>query len=110
MAFVCVYVYLYFTFNVTYIVVAFCYSHSACSINNLDGGSTQSTDGNTLNLSCSEKFYEENMTCLPQCDAWTNKPPSYETLQITVLGIASVLGTICGAIGIIASIIQYKSM
>ena len=88
-----------------------CVGCSAYSItNNLDGGSALPSNDSTLNLTCSEDFYEENLTCVPQCNTWSEKTPFIETTTITVAGIASGLGTICGVIGIIGSIIQYKSM
>ena len=93
-----------------YSCIAFCGLHSSYSINNLDGGSANSIDASMVNLTCSEQFYQENLTCIPQCDAWSNKPPSLETTYAAVVGTVSVLGTICGLIGIFASFVQYKSM
>ena len=88
-----------------------CIGYSAYSIiNNLDGGSALPSNGSTLNLTCSEDFYEENLTCVPQCNAWSDKTPSLETTTTTIFSIASAVGTIGGIIGIIGSIIQYKSM
>ena len=88
-----------------------CNGYASCSItNNLDGGSALPMNDSTLNLTCSEDFYEENLTCVPQCNAWSEKTPSIETTTITVVSTASALGTICGVIGIFASIFQYKSM
>ena len=88
-----------------------CIGYSAYSIiNNLDGGSALPSNGSTLNLTCSEDFYEENLTCVPRCDAWSEKTPSVETATTIIVSIASAVGTICGIIGIFGSIIQYKSM
>ena len=88
-----------------------CIGCSAYSIiNNLDGGSALPSNGSTLNLTCSEDFYEENLTCVPQCNAWSEKTPFIESTTITIVSIASAVGTTCGVIGIIGSIVQYKSM
>ena len=88
-----------------------CIDYSAYSIiNNLDGGSALPRNDSKINLTCSEDFYEENLTCVPQCNAWSEKTPYIETTTITIVSIASALGTICGVIGIFGSIVQYKSM
>ena len=103
--------YFYFEHYLHNYIAFACFDYSASSmVNNLDGGSALPSNGSTLNLTCSEDFYEENLTCVPQCDSWSEKAPSIETTTITIAGIASALGTICGVIGVIASIIQYKSM
>ena len=63
-----------------------------------------------LNLTCSDMFYLENSTCLPECHTWEDSPPNAAVVLKIALGVALVLGIIGGGAVLIGSFLQHKTM